>query len=222
MDYAFCFEIYLQFYVLDPSRIPDPTPFFDSLFKQKLRKYDSNPNAPAKDSFVLSLNYTDSFERIYHSFEYIHHLHGEIREPDELKSHMHEADFKRNVPIVLGFYDSDAASEYQATPFLCFEKFHQRIMRDTGHTVYDWLNRFGSQYDPSLRAIFYGHSLDITDKDIIRKIFSVASYVDIYYHAPDVKTDYIANLTRILGKEQLSSAYNAQKLRFLSVPPENK
>ena len=222
MDYAFCFELYLQFYVLDPDRLPDPIPFFDRLFKAKLKKYNPHPDAPAKDSFVLSLNYTDAFERIYHSFEDVHHLHGEIREPGNLTMHMVEPKFQQAVPIVLGFYDSDAASDYKATPFLCFEKFYQRIMKDTGHRVYSWLDNFGTRYAPPLRAIFYGHSLDVTDKDIIRKIFSVATYVDIYCHDPSVKPDYIANLTKILGKDQLSAAYNTQKLNFPPIPPKNK
>ena len=60
-----------------------------------------------------------------------------------------------------------------------------------------------------------GHSLDITDKDIISDLFNVASQITILYHNESAKASYITNLVKIFGKSGLDGFREQSKLSFL-------
>lgn len=50
----------------------------------------------------------------------------------------------------------------------------------------------------------FGHSLDVTDKDIIRDlILNDNVYTKIYYHSKDAMGQQIANLVKVIGKDEL-------------------
>ena len=48
-----------------------------------------------------------------------------------------------------------------------------------------------------------GHSLDSTDSDIIKRLFSMSQKITIYYYNEDDKTKHKRNLVRIFEKENL-------------------
>ena len=45
-----------------------------------------------------------------------------------------------------------------------------------------------------------GHSLDVTDKDIIKELFEQADEITIFYHNIEAKRKYAENLVKIFGK----------------------
>ena len=62
-----------------------------------------------------------------------------------------------------------------------------------------------------------GHSLDITDKDIIIELFDHARAINVYYHDENAKKDYIDNLIKIFGKQKFDDLRRNKNLRFCSL-----
>lgn len=225
LRYAFCFELYLRFYVVEYciGSPPKEADFFiDRLFTEYLPD-----SAEQANQFVLSFNYTDTVEQIYQSHDYygrlenIHHLHGMIRSAKDLEAHMNNDEYKLATPLVLGFHNANEKLNQTPSPFIWFEKFYQRMLHHTGTDIYKWLNRVNlcrhsvsGQYT-RIRAVFYGHSFDVTDADLIKKIFSVADFIEIYYHDESALPSILTNLVRIFGKEKLEEDYTGCKLSFI-------
>ena len=59
-------------------------------------------------------------------------------------------------------------------------------------------------YDSLNQVYIIGHSLDITDGDVIRGLITMPNTrTIIYYHNKEALGRYISNLVRILGENQL-------------------
>lgn len=59
---------------------------------------------------------------------------------------------------------------------------------------------------PKHQVVFYGHSLGVTDKDIIRKlILNPNTNTKIFYHSKESYSSLIKNLIRIIGQEEFNS-----------------
>ena len=61
-----------------------------------------------------------------------------------------------------------------------------------------------------------GHSLDITDKDIITDIFSMAKQILVFYYDSDQKSQHIQNLITIYGKSGYDDLRRNHGLMFRS------
>lgn len=155
---------------------------------------------------VLTFNYTNTFERIYGydtkdiQYDYIH---GKVCEDSTVES----------CNLVLGI------DEYQERPYcdndneyIQFKKFYQRIYKMTGCKYIDWLIARSSaiQRTPKLKdtyklnLYFYGHSLDVTDKDILRKlVLEDGANTVIFYHSQNSLGNQIANLVKVIGEDEL-------------------
>jgi hypothetical protein len=60
-----------------------------------------------------------------------------------------------------------------------------------------------------------GHSLDVTDEDIIRGLFGLASEITVIYHSESSKSSLIRNLVTIFGKAKFDQIRDDQLLDFL-------
>ena len=67
------------------------------------------------------------------------------------------------------------------------------------------------------RLFTMGHSLDITDKDIILELFENAKEIKILYHNAEAKSSYIANIINIFGKSGFDMLKKEKKLTFVSL-----
>lgn len=204
------FDLYLQLMFENQKNISNTLNFFEE------KKFD----------YVLSFNYTDTYERIYKINEKgteskkarESYIHGRIRnDPDS------------SVNIVLGIHDSleeplcNTKLEYAQ-----FKKYFQRIICKTGAEYQNWFQKIdkengrrgGCTNNHELKnTTIFGHSLDVTDKDILKDIILQSSQTTIYYHKPkehksEVLNSYILNLIQILGKEILIQLTNSDKLIF--------
>lgn len=151
---------------------------------------------------VLSFNYSNTYERIYGKGKSVEYdfIHGKA-----LPSHTLETS-----SLVLGIDEyltgEDKNNELQ---FLSFKKYYQRIYKSTGNAYLDWVADIQEQ--PLLRHILYiyGHSLDVTDKDVLKMLICNDSvHTKIFYHCryPDDKRalgQMIKNLIRIIGQNEL-------------------
>lgn len=167
---------------------------------------------------VLSFNYTDTYERLYdktHIIEY-DYIHG--------KAFLH-GDVESN-NMVLGIDEYlDESRKNTDIEFIEFKKFYQRIHKETGCLYRNWVDEIKSNaaiYETtgvreehgkrlkttttvsSHKVFIFGHSLDITDRDVLRDfILNDNVQTTIFYLN---KTDYgkkIANLVRIIGQDEL-------------------
>lgn len=148
---------------------------------------------------VISFNYTNTFEKKYCSdFEIqIDFIHGNVS--------------KNN--IVLGIdeylspYEKDSNTEFNK-----FKKFHQIIYKDIAHEYKNWLKkdiREATRIPIVHNLYIFGHSLDITDKDVLKELILCQNvHTTIFYHNDEVKGKLISNLQKIIGQEELKERTN--------------
>ncbi|NRT90895.1 bacteriophage abortive infection AbiH family protein [Clostridium beijerinckii] len=163
---------------------------------------------------VLSFNYTNTYERIYDfnnkEIEY-HYIHG-------------KADITRAVDdnnMVLGIDEYlDDESKDKELEFIAFKKYFQRIYKKTGNEYRKWILRMKDieyetigecdeigQYQTQKiknEVYIFGHSLDITDKDIIKELIECPNTeTTIFYYDKGVYAQQIANLVKVIGQDEL-------------------
>ena len=184
-----CLEVYLSNYVeeiVPEVKLPD----VDTLDIQ----------------YVLSFNYTHTYERFYDTdkSKKIHYdyIHGETRADSDID----------NCNLILGVDEYlEGHAKDKDNEFIQFKKFYQRIYKKTGCKYVDWINsiaQFPSSYGKSGGAIhnvyIIGHSLDITDKDILSSLINMKSTkTTIFYHNQEALGNQINNLVKVLGEDNL-------------------
>lgn len=108
--------------------------------------------------------------------------------------------------------------------FISFKKYYQRIYKATGNEYKNWVDKIASseyrdkvslqdqfpkqvpykKFNSKHSLFIFGHSLDITDKDILRDlILNDNVYTIIYYFNKDVMGQQIANLVKVIGQDEL-------------------
>lgn len=206
-----CLEIYLSFYInsLDTGvRIPE----IIDLAKNNL-------------DYILSFNYTNTFERFYDS------IRNNKDDKDLSYDYIHgKASLKNDVdtcPLVLGIDEYlDDTEKNINIEFIQYKKYFQRIYKKTGCEYISLLedlkelNDFANKKEQEknntliepttkkevipLNIYIFGHSLDITDKDVLyRLIMHDNAKTTIYYHDDDSYKKQIANLVRVLSQDVL-------------------
>ena len=145
---------------------------------------------------AVTFNYTNTYENLYFN-NAAFHIHGNTKNE-----------------IVLGV-NPDQSDNIDSidTTFVCFKKYYQRTLFDTD---VDYLRYLGDLVDTKMpyRLFTMGHSLDVTDKDIIAELFQNAKEIVVLYHNLDAKKSYIANLIKIFGKDSFEMLKKDKKLIF--------
>lgn len=182
-----------------------------------------------KINAVLCFNYTHTFEKIYKDSAIIkmHYLHGETKPDDDIDSNN----------MVLGideYYNADEKNKH--TNYNIYKKFTQRILNETGFEYRNWIAKMEEmshtlKNSPSSRdngnnfpnnVYIYGHSLDITDKDVLKDLID-RPYVKttVFYHNKQQQTQQIANLVKMLGQDIFIKMINTvpQQICFVSQQP---
>lgn len=149
---------------------------------------------------VLSFNYTSTYDKVYAGknkieFDYIHG----------------KADIKHNqlnCPLILGINEyNDENRKDENIYFVEFKKFYQRILKGSGCKYKKWLEPkydYASNMKDINEVYFFGHSLDVTDKDIISEIIlSENMYTTIFYRDQDDLSSKIINLVKVIGQDKL-------------------
>lgn len=147
--------------------------------------------------YVITFNYTDTYEQVYRSGA-VFHIHGCLQDR-----------------IILGVNPDDADQiETVDTLFLPFKKYYQRVINRSDAGYLDWI----SQDNENISLVVMGHSLDVTDQDIITQIFEIASDITVLYYDEKTEASLVANLVKIYGKEKFDELRLIKRLRFL---PQN-
>lgn len=182
-----CLEIYLDDYVRKN--------YFDKL--QKIKFIEA-----LKIDKILTFNYTNIYEHVYGksniNFDYIH---GKA----DIKHNLNSCNLVLGIDEYLGENEKNSNIE-----FIQFKKFFQRIYKGTGCLYKDWIKFYTEQKGKTpkipheLNLYFIGHSLDVTDKDILKELilFDEAN-TTIYYHNQEALGRMIANLVKVIGEDEM-------------------
>lgn len=153
---------------------------------------------------VISYNYTDTFRVVYKKGKTdipVHFVHGQLGEHN----------------LVLGIGETLSGKEKNNfTVCASFKKFFQRIKYKLGNDYRNILPTKPDIYN-KWQIVFYGHSLDSTDKSSLKWLLNKAEDfpVKIYYYDDDDYNQQIANAIHIIKKDQLIKDVNAGRIIFL-------
>lgn len=87
---------------------------------------------------------------------------------------------------------------------LFFKKFYQRIYKETGNKYKEWVDTIRHYSGSNHKLSIFGHSLDITDKDVLCDlILNDNVFTTIYYLDKDMMGKQIVNLVKIIGQDEL-------------------
>ena len=187
-----CLEIYLD----------------DCVVKMLLEKYSPDIKQLNID-FVLSFNYTEIPTDIYPSLKNAHYIHGH--------AHAQYPASENNMVLGVNEYWDDSEKDSR-TNFNCYKKFVQRIIKETGIDYKRALNYMRSAENKRKTVLesknadsqytnhiyIFGHSLDVTDGDILREIIETDDTdTTIFYKDKQQQANQIANLSKVLGQDEL-------------------
>ena len=144
---------------------------------------------------VLSFNYSDTFERLYSRKVDICYLNGKA-----------EAD-EKNPHIVFG-YDYTPNPNLEKREYLWhYDKAYQRAYKNTSSKYKEWMKR-----DAGLTIHLFGHSLGVTDHDILLPLMQNSKNKTIvYYHDELSHQQLIYKVIEMVGK----AFYNQNQISFL-------
>lgn len=148
---------------------------------------------------AITLNYTHSFEILYPSINVIH-VHGEVGKN-----------------IVLGVNsDENDEQKFANTEYIAFKKYFQRLVYGTDKEYLSFLKSLRECEKPNSEVALsvMGHSLDVSDRDIITELFSISSSITILYHNQSALGSHVRNLVRLFGKSGLDELRTKKNLRF--------
>lgn len=149
---------------------------------------------------AITFNYTNTYES-FDSAAQVFHIHGNV-----------------NDRIVLGINpDKNDDKDTINTEFIVFKKYYQRTYYGSDIDYLRWLRDLLDEGggDSDVHLLVMGHSLDVTDEDIIRDLFGLASEITVIYHSEFSKSSLIRNLVNIFGKEKFDQIRDEQRLEFL-------
>ena len=152
---------------------------------------------------IISFNYTDTYEKMYSNKRSViryNYIHGKASIEHTVET----------CNMVLGIDEYlEESRKNKKTEFIQFKKYYQRIHKRTDCEYVYWFDKNKSaekskKYDNEV--YIFGHSLDITDRDILTTIFSCPNTrVTIFYYGDVIYGNQIANLVALLGQDILLS-----------------
>jgi len=172
---------------------------------------------------LYSFNYTQTFKKLYTGYQAdigVEYLHGEAGNKDK--------------KLVLGVskLSTDGLKKHKAYGFV---KYHQKLFNNTDYqflkenrAVQEVIKTFNpnSSLSESVNITIWGHSLDISDEDYIKEIFSFNDsnaprgcvVVTILFHSDSSRFSILANLLHILEKEVVELWMKKKWLQFKLAP----
>lgn len=152
-----------------------------------------------RPNVVLTFNYSNTFERAYKGDNDIKicHIHGVASEINKFE------DEKTNIVIGIDEY-LEGEAKNQNLDFVEFKKFYQRICKRNDNRYQFWLESITSESKMAHEVYIFGHSLDITDADILRSFIMLKNVkTTIFYKDKATYKRQIMNLIRMIGQENL-------------------
>lgn len=191
-------------------------------YVEKIKIQKRAPNIEVLEiNYVFSFNYTKTFSKLYKitkrrgeneidSFDYIH---GQVNINNTIETN--------NMVLGIDEYLPDDRKN-KDIEFVAFKKFYQRIYKEIGCKYKEWIDEIREDWrrekdlgknelkkqisrgHSKHNLYIFGHSLDVTDKDILRDlILNDNVYTTIFYLNKDVMGQQIVNLVKVIGQDEL-------------------
>lgn len=145
-----------------------------------------------EERFVLSFNYTRTLERllakadINAEFCYVHGKVGDGNAKNQMVLGIDEYLGEEGIKNLIGYAP--------------FRKYNQRIFKATDSNYMDWLDDIADRKALDRMLYIFGHSIGITDKDIIYSFVMARDMRTVlYYHNEDAFSNQVSNMTAIIG-----------------------
>jgi len=163
--------------------------------------------------YILSFNYTSTFKSLYsNDFTKFCYIHGKAQ----------LVNGKTN--MIFGIDETlQEGDKKEQFIFAKFKKYFQRIVNMTGSTYKDWLeNAKISNWTSNYEVYIIGHSLDLTDHEILKEFFDIDKEnkyvkITIFYRDELSKVKLIENTINMLGKEELIRRVHGSKSNIFFV-----
>lgn len=215
------FEIYLCKYV-QMIEIKKISPDIESIIYSG-ELYDDREDRYIDKTYtrILNFNYTHVYKWVYLENckkglnEIVDYIHGEVDINNTIESN--------NMVLGIDEYLSEDRKN-KDVEFIGFKKYYQRLHKGTGCKYKEWLDKIirenkglgddryntktnlkGLRKNPPKHNLYiFGHSLDVTDRDILREfILTENVYTTIFYRSLNQKGQQIANLVKVIGQDEL-------------------
>lgn len=177
--------------------------FVDKLLEKLTieNKIDEHLFLENHQDYVITFNYTNTFELINKGNRDVYHIHGNVND---------------NIVLGLNPDEFDKFESYDKN-YLRFKKYFQRTFYKTDIDYLDWFKMCKSNDEEDISLVVMGHSLDVTDKDILEQIFSISTDITILYHDEKALDSQILNLIKVFGKNEFDNIRLEKNLTFLPI-----
>lgn len=202
----------------DLERLTRALELYLAVFVKKITVTEKIPEISGLNpDYVVNFNYTDTYQRLYDKRS-VYYVHG-------------KADADRPAEennMVLGIDEYWPENERdERTNFTVFKKFSQRIQKHTGNDCHKYLKEMQKLFkeggnnwtgnadttethpDGVSYVYVFGHSLDVTDRDILSMfIGDDSTSVTVYCRDKGTEGELIANTIKLIGEERLLEKAN--------------
>ncbi len=188
-------------------------------FVEKIPVSNNNFFEKINPNFIISFNYTHSYNSVFKDIidSNVFHVHGECR--DNYLCHSN---------IVLGVSYCNSKTNTSNSNYNTFKKYLQRIVNKTDSTLLDFESELNQmcEHDNMNNTIrkkniyFYGHSLDITDADLLKRLFKIHKE-KIYIFSLNKKDNqkHYSNIEKILSTDTLIEKSEKKEIEFIVLNP---
>jgi len=213
--------------------------FYDNFLENKKEDFIKSEDHFLFDnvSKIYSFNYTDTYIKLFKDFDdYNNKLRkvrrtGFFRGVDFLhgKSIENWGNKLEELEIVLGV--DEIENSLKDDKLFQFTKYFQKLHKNTD---YLFLDNVIKQFEKPMTKdehnyvfYFWGHSLDISDKDYINDVFKIIKLrennkIIVFYHSISAKAELLKNLLAVIqDKNIIEDLMKNKRLQFLESTPEN-
>lgn len=153
-----------------------------------------------KNINLLNFNYTYTYKSVYGRANSNHQVHGSLANDD----------------IVLGISDN----AFSNLDYVYFQKYFQRIQKKTGAYYKSWIPKeFTALEDTPIKVYIMGHSLGMTDKEILKDFFfeEHVSEITIFYHSQYAYEQLVISLIDMFGKDFVIEQTGIERVKFVEL-----
>lgn len=157
-----------------------------NIFYDEIIEYDPN--------YVINFNYTDTYLKLYNDGVSIDYVHGKLSKKGNENT------------IVLGFNSTDQIETDLL--FAEFLKYYQMVKNKIEVDIFDklrnmvWIVNGQFEHASNYELMFFGHSMDKTDADILLPLIENAKKVTIVYHSENSMSEMIKHLMEMIGERE--------------------
>ena len=213
--------------------------FYDNFLENKKEDFIKSEDHFLFDnvSKIYSFNYTDTYNKLFKDFDDYNNKLRKVRRTSFFRGvdFLHGKSIENwgnkleELEIVLGV--DEIENSLKDDKLFQFTKYFQKLHKNTD---YLFLDNVIKQFEKPMTKdehnyvfYFWGHSLDISDKDYINDVFKIIKLrennkIIVFYHSISAKAELLKNLLAVIqDKNIIEDLMKTKRLQFLESTPEN-